>query len=170
MPGQLTSANAVSATLVQLATGAGIAVGALLPRVFEAAPLFTSGWDAVLGAAAGVEGVAAYRGAFLAIALLMLLCTADSLMLHHHAGAEVSRSGRGGRRNNRERGSRPWAVTQPDCMALAEWWQGSPLTGQGMEKGYFFLSISKLVMRIVHSRWPAALVISTSWVVSVPPR
>jgi MFS family permease len=94
VPGQLTSANAVSATLVQLATGAGIAVGALLLRVFDAAPLFTSGWDAVLGTAAGGEGVAAYRGAFLAIALLMLLSTADSLMLHRHAGAEVSRPAR----------------------------------------------------------------------------
>lgn len=94
VPGQLTSANAVSATLVQLATGAGIAVAALLLRVFDAVPLVTGGWEAVLGASAGEEGVAAYRGAFLAIALLMLLSTADSLMLPRHAGAEVSRPGR----------------------------------------------------------------------------
>ncbi|MDQ4046031.1 MAG: MFS transporter, partial [Actinomycetota bacterium] len=94
VPRQLTSANAVSATLVHLGTGAGIAVGALLLRVFDAVPLFTGGWEAVLGASAGEAGAAAYRGAFLAIALLMLLSTADSLMLPRHAGAEVSRPGR----------------------------------------------------------------------------
>jgi hypothetical protein len=43
VPGQLTSANAVSATLVQLATGAGIAVGALLLRLFESDSLLSSG-------------------------------------------------------------------------------------------------------------------------------
>lgn len=93
VPGQLTSANAVSATLVQLATGAGIAVGALLLRVFDAAPVLASGLGGVLGAGQGDGGLAAYRGAFLSIALLMLLSTADSLMLHRHAGAEVSRPG-----------------------------------------------------------------------------
>ena len=39
VPAQLPSANAVSATLVQLATAAGIAIGALLIRVFEASAL-----------------------------------------------------------------------------------------------------------------------------------
>ena len=39
VPAQLPSANAVSATLVQLATAAGIAVGALLLRIFEARPV-----------------------------------------------------------------------------------------------------------------------------------
>jgi EmrB/QacA subfamily drug resistance transporter len=93
VPGQLTSANAVSATLVQLATGAGIAVGALLLRVFDSAPVLASGLGGVLGASTGDGGVAAYRGAFLSIAVLMLLSTADSLMLHRNAGAEVSRPG-----------------------------------------------------------------------------
>ena len=49
VPAQLTSANAVSATLVQLATGAGIAVGALLLRVFDAAPLLATGLGRLLG-------------------------------------------------------------------------------------------------------------------------
>ena len=63
VPGQLTSANAVSATLVQLATGAGIAVGALLLRVFDSAPVLASGLGGVLGAATDDGAVAAYRGA-----------------------------------------------------------------------------------------------------------
>ncbi len=84
VPAQLPSANAVSATLVQLATAAGIAVGALLLRVFEA------GGHA---ASAGTSGdpAAPYRAAFVAIAVLMLLSTLDSLALPRHAGAEVSR-------------------------------------------------------------------------------
>ena len=94
VPGQLASANAVSATLVQLATGAGIAVGALLLRMFDSAPLLGTGLGGLLGAGPDGGAVAAYRGAFLAIALLMLLSTADSLTLHRHAGAEVSRPGR----------------------------------------------------------------------------
>ncbi|MBT2551501.1 MFS transporter [Arthrobacter sp. ISL-5] len=93
VPGQLTSANAVSAALVQLATGAGIAVGALLLRVFDSAAVLASGLGGVLGASTGDGGVAAYRGAFLSIAVLMLLSTVDSLMLHRNAGAEVSRPG-----------------------------------------------------------------------------
>lgn len=93
VPGQLTSANAVSATLVQLATGTGIAVGALLLRVFDSAPVLASGLGGVLGASTGDGGVAAYRGAFLSITVLMLLSTGDSLMLHRNAGAEVSRPG-----------------------------------------------------------------------------
>lgn len=93
LPGQLTSANAVSATMVQLATGAGIAVGALLLRVFDAAPVLAGALGGVLGTAADDGGVTAYRGAFLSIALLMLLSTVDSLMLHRNAGAEVSRPG-----------------------------------------------------------------------------
>ena len=86
VPAQLPSANAVSATLVQLATAAGIAVGALLLRVFEA------GSHAGSTGAAG-DPAAPYRAAFLAIAVLMLLSTLDSLALPRHAGAEVSRPG-----------------------------------------------------------------------------
>lgn len=78
-PAQLTSANTVSATLVQLATAGGIAVGALLIRVFE-------------GLSAMPQDPAwPYRGAFLAMAVIMLASTADSLLLSRHAGAEVSR-------------------------------------------------------------------------------
>ncbi|MEZ2390443.1 MFS transporter [bacterium RCC_150] len=79
VPAELPSANAVSATLVQLATGAGIAVGALFLRLFDHAPLF------------GASPSSAYRGAFIAMAAAMLLSTADSLTLHRHAGEEVSR-------------------------------------------------------------------------------
>lgn len=88
VPAQLPSANAVSATLVQLATAAGIAIGALLIRVYEAG-------GPLLGAAstAGGDPAAPYRAAFLAIAVIMLLSTLDSLTLPRHAGAEVSRPG-----------------------------------------------------------------------------
>jgi EmrB/QacA subfamily drug resistance transporter len=80
VPGQLPSANAISATLVQLAAGAGIAVGALFLRLFAGPGAF------------GADAVAPYRGAFLAITVLMLLSTADSLALHRQAGADVSRA------------------------------------------------------------------------------
>jgi MFS family permease len=87
-PAQLPSANAVSATLVQLSTAAGIAVGALLLRVFEA----SSQGAGAIGLATG-DPAAPYRAAFVAIAVLMLLSTLDSLALPRHAGAEVSRPG-----------------------------------------------------------------------------
>lgn len=79
VPAELPSANAVSATLVQLAAGGGIAVGALFLRLFDHVALFGGGQSS------------AYRGAFLAMAVAMLLSTVDSLTLHRHAGAEVSR-------------------------------------------------------------------------------
>ncbi|WP_247045991.1 MFS transporter [Arthrobacter rhizosphaerae] len=79
VPAQLPSANVVSATLVQLAAGSGIALGALFLRIFEST------------GALGVDDTAPYRGAFLAMAALMLLSTWDSLSLQRHAGAEVSR-------------------------------------------------------------------------------
>jgi MFS family permease len=81
-PAQLTSANAVSATLVQLATGAGIAVGALLIRIFDGVAFVQH------------DPAGPYRAAFLAMAVLMLFSTADSLSLHRQAGAEVSQPGR----------------------------------------------------------------------------
>ncbi|MET4096449.1 MFS transporter [Arthrobacter sp. UYCu712] len=88
VPAQLPSANAVSATLVQLAAAAGIAIGALLIRVSESGgPLLGGAVDA------GGDPVAPYRAAFLAIAAIMLLSTLDSLTLPRHAGAEVSRPG-----------------------------------------------------------------------------
>ncbi|MFX1821563.1 MFS transporter [Pseudarthrobacter sp. CC4] len=83
-PAQLTSANTVSATLVQLATAAGIAIGALLIRLFDGLNSFPA------------DSAGPFRGAFLAMAVLMLASTADSLFLPRHAGAEVSR--RGGQR------------------------------------------------------------------------
>ncbi|MDD7837003.1 MFS transporter [Paenarthrobacter sp. AB444] len=78
VPGQLPSANAISATLVQLAAAAGIAVGALFLRLFDATRMF------------GPDHAGAYKGAFIAMAVLMLISTVDSLTLHRHAGAEVS--------------------------------------------------------------------------------
>jgi EmrB/QacA subfamily drug resistance transporter len=81
VPAQLTSANAVSATLVQLATGTGIAVAALLIRIFDGVEAFPA------------DPAGPFRGAFLTMAVLMLFSTADSLSLHRHAGAEVSRPG-----------------------------------------------------------------------------
>ena len=88
VPAQLPSANAVSATLVQLATAAGIAIGALLIRMYEAGGPLLGG-----AGASGGDAVAPYRAAFLALAVVMLLSTLDSLMLPRHAGAEVSRPG-----------------------------------------------------------------------------
>jgi EmrB/QacA subfamily drug resistance transporter len=79
VPAQLTSANAVSATLVQLAAAAGIAVGALLIRLFDGLGTFPQ------------DAAGPFRGAFLAMAVLMLASTADSLFLPRHAGEEVSR-------------------------------------------------------------------------------
>ncbi|TLM87243.1 MFS transporter [Pseudarthrobacter sp. NamE5] len=79
VPAQLTSANTVSATLVQLGTGTGIAVAALLIRSFHGLAAFPQ------------DPAGPFRGAFLAMALLMLASTADSLFLPRHAGAEVSR-------------------------------------------------------------------------------
>ena len=80
-PAQLTSANTVSATLVQLATGSGIAVAALLIRTFD-------------GVSLGHQDAAGpFRAAFLAMAVLMLASTADSILLPRHAGAAVSQRG-----------------------------------------------------------------------------
>jgi MFS family permease len=93
VPAQLPSANAVSATLVQLATAAGIAIGALLIRVFEASAVLDDAGSSASAAAA--DPAAPYRAAFLAIAVIMLLSTLDSLTLPRHAGAGVSRPGQG---------------------------------------------------------------------------
>jgi EmrB/QacA subfamily drug resistance transporter len=79
VPAQLPSANVVSATLVQLAAGSGIALGALFLRISDST------------GALGGDSAAPYRGAFLGMAALMLLSTLDSLSLQRHAGAEVSR-------------------------------------------------------------------------------
>lgn len=87
VPGQLPSANAISATLVQLAAAAGIAVGALFLRLFDATRMF------------GPDHSGAYKGAFIAMAVLMLISTVDSLTLHRHAGAEVSGAAAGTNRS-----------------------------------------------------------------------
>ncbi|MHC6595064.1 MFS transporter [Arthrobacter sp. C152] len=86
-PRQLTSANTVSATLVQLGTGSGIALAALLIRTFDAGTFDAVG--PLTGDAAGP-----FRGAFLAMAVLMLASTADSILLPRHAGAAVSQGKR----------------------------------------------------------------------------
>lgn len=80
-PAQLTSANTVSATLVQLGTGSGIAIAALLIRTFEGL------------SSAAQDPAGPFRGAFLAMAVLMLASTVDSILLPRHAGAAVSRPG-----------------------------------------------------------------------------
>jgi MFS family permease len=77
-PAQLTSANTVSATLVQLGTGSGIAIAALLIRIFNGQAL------------APQDPAGPFRGAFVAMAVLMLASTVDSLLLPKHAGAAVS--------------------------------------------------------------------------------
>lgn len=78
-PEQLTSANTVSATLAQLAAAVGIAVAALLIRVFDGLDTFPH------------DPSGPFRGAFLTMAVLMLASTADSFFLPRHAGAEVSK-------------------------------------------------------------------------------
>lgn len=87
---QLPSANAISNTFVQLGNALGVAVGALLIRlagsVMHGTGLIASG-DA--GAAA-----APYRAAFGAIAVLMLVSVADSILLPRRAGTQVSGRGR----------------------------------------------------------------------------
>lgn len=88
-PAHLTSANVVSATLVQLATGAGIAVAALMVRALDgvtAGQADDSPFDGLLA-----DTAAPFRGALVAMALLMLASTVDSLLLPRDAGAEVSR-------------------------------------------------------------------------------
>ncbi|WP_285724302.1 MFS transporter [Psychromicrobium xiongbiense] len=93
-PERMTSANAVSATLVQLAAGAGIAVAALLLRLLDPGSWWGSLWAAATGTAPGSsqgsDPALAYRGTFLAIAVLILLSTLDSLALPRQAGASVS--------------------------------------------------------------------------------
>lgn len=78
---QLTSANTVSATLVQLGTGSGIAIAALLIRVFDGQALVPP------------DPAGPFRAAFVAMAVLMLASTVDSVLLPRHAGAAVSQRG-----------------------------------------------------------------------------
>ncbi|MDQ6752417.1 MAG: MFS transporter [Actinomycetota bacterium] len=81
---QLPSANSLSATLSQLGTGMGIAIAALSLRV--------------VGTAAGRgDQLLQYRGAFLVMAVLMLLSAADSLRLPTGTAAHVSGTGGTGR-------------------------------------------------------------------------
>ncbi len=88
VPAQLPSANAVSATLVQLATAAGIAIGALLIRVFEAGGPCWARRAPRRRIRRHRTGRRSWR-----MAVVMLLSTLDSLTLPRHAGAEVSRPG-----------------------------------------------------------------------------
>jgi MFS family permease len=75
---QLPSANAIANTLVQLAAALGVAIAALLIR---------TGISFLPPAS---DHAAPYRVAFIAIAILMLVSVADSLLLPRHAGTEVS--------------------------------------------------------------------------------
>jgi EmrB/QacA subfamily drug resistance transporter len=79
VPAQLSSANTLSATIVHLGTAAGIAVAALLVRLFDGLATFPQ------------DPSGPFRGAFLAMAALMLVSTVDSLLLARDAGSEVSR-------------------------------------------------------------------------------
>jgi len=110
-PAQLTSANTVSATLVQLATGSGIAVAALLIRTFD-------------GISPGHQDAAApFRAAFVAMAVLMLASTADSILLPRHAGASVSQRG-----HRTDAGDRPGP---PAADQARPGTAGGPGTGAG---------------------------------------
>ncbi|MFD5278629.1 MFS transporter [Pseudarthrobacter sp. NPDC058362] len=110
IPDHLTSANVVSPTMVQLAAGAGIALAALMIRAFDGVtparavgPPDTGHPLAGLPFAALLDDSAApFRLAFVAMAVLMLASTVDSLLLPNDAGAEVSR---GGTPNGRRRGT-----------------------------------------------------------------
>jgi EmrB/QacA subfamily drug resistance transporter len=75
----LTNANTLNAAVQELATGLGIAVGALALSTFT--PLATS-----LGHAAG----AAYSWTFLALGALMVVTIVETLRLPHDAGATVT--------------------------------------------------------------------------------
>jgi EmrB/QacA subfamily drug resistance transporter len=76
---ELTNANTLNAAVQELATGLGIAVGALALSTFT--PLATS-----LGHAAG----AAYSWTFLALGALMVVTIVETLRLPHDAGATVT--------------------------------------------------------------------------------
>ncbi|GHG51576.1 MFS transporter [Sinomonas cellulolyticus] len=82
---QLPSANAISNTFVQLGNALGVAVGALLIRLAGAVM-----HDAGLVASAATGAAAPYQAAFAAIAVLMLLSVADSVLLPRRAGTQVS--------------------------------------------------------------------------------
>jgi EmrB/QacA subfamily drug resistance transporter len=78
-PAELPRANALATTLLQIASGIGVAVGALAVRVGE--PLSAS-WE--WGA------VGAYRIAFLLLALLLALSSTELLALPRNAGAALT--------------------------------------------------------------------------------
>ncbi|MDI2098418.1 MFS transporter [Ruicaihuangia caeni] len=75
---QLPSANTLSATLAQLATGLGIAVGATVLRVAQ--PIFE-----------GADELAPYRAAFVAVAALCVASVLNTIRLAPDAAADVAR-------------------------------------------------------------------------------
>jgi MFS family permease len=93
-PAQLPTANSLSATLSQLGSGMGIAIGAVTLRL--AGPL-----------AGGAAPLAQYRAAFWVMAALMLFSAVDSLRLPAGTAAQVS-GGRSGQRPRRT------AIPAPD--------------------------------------------------------
>jgi MFS family permease len=104
-PAQLTSANTVSATIVQLGTGSGIALAALLIRTFSGPALVPQ------------DPAGPFRGAFLAMAVLMLASTADSLLLPRHAGAAVSQRDQSPKSGAAADGSAQPTAAGTDAMA-----------------------------------------------------
>jgi hypothetical protein len=73
----VTDANAVAATLQQVAVGLGVAVGAILLRV----------GDAAFG---GPTGSAPYAAALVVLALFMLVPLVDAVRLPADSGDEVA--------------------------------------------------------------------------------
>nr|WP_230855231.1 MFS transporter [Arthrobacter terrae] len=86
-PEKMNSANALSATISQLGAGLGIAVGALAVRVGAG---LGNGGAAGTVFAFGSDPLMKYRVAFLAMAVLVLLCSIDTVRLPAGAAAHVS--------------------------------------------------------------------------------
>lgn len=125
-PAQLTSANTVSATLVQLGTGSGIAVAALLIRIFDGQALVPQ------------DPAGPFRGAFVVMAVLMLASTVDSLLLPRHAGAAVSQ--RRPPQNQpgpaaTEPGAAGQAASDPDATARDAAAKGTVTAGRSAARG-----------------------------------
>lgn len=86
-PEKMNSANALSATISQLGAGLGIAVGALAVRVGAG---LGNGAAAGTVFAFGADHLMKYRVAFLAMAVLVLLCIIDTVRLPAGAASHVS--------------------------------------------------------------------------------
>lgn len=74
--GEMTAANTLSSTIAQIATGLGIAVGALILRLSE-------------GLLHGAAPEVAYHWTFTVLGMLMLIPVVEALKMHRSAGDEV---------------------------------------------------------------------------------